>query len=222
MVLQRLCLSETLHNQRGMALVIALILLCVLTIIGVAATNTSVLEFLISGAEKEKQEAFYAAEAGIEHMRAILKSLFVKRNAARMAAGGTPDWDFALNGSEAGINAAHDTDDPPDQPADGIGDYDGGAVWISNGTIGGNYTYSVRVWNNSDSGSPTNDADGLIYVRSDASGQRGGSKSIEIVLQGGVSGGEAIIGYTAQAGAGPGKAFRATDLEAITDFSAQM
>ncbi|MBW2075601.1 MAG: pilus assembly PilX N-terminal domain-containing protein [Deltaproteobacteria bacterium] len=67
MISQRLCFKETLNNERGMALVIALVLLCVLTIIGVAAINTSTVEILISGAEKETGEAFYAADGGIQY-----------------------------------------------------------------------------------------------------------------------------------------------------------
>jgi len=66
-VLQRVCFSQMLGNERGTALVVALILLWVLTIIGLAATNTSTLEVLISGSEKEGQEAFYAADGGIEY-----------------------------------------------------------------------------------------------------------------------------------------------------------
>lgn len=67
MISQRFRFTETLDNERGMALVIAMVILCILTIIGVAAINTSTIETLISGAEKERQEAFYAADGGIEY-----------------------------------------------------------------------------------------------------------------------------------------------------------
>ena len=216
MTLQSPPFRRTFDNERGMALVIALVLLCVLTVIGMAATNTSVIETLISGTERQKQEAFYVAEAGIEHTKTILKSLFVQRNAdeiaSALASGSSPnpDWDFALNGSESGVATASGAN------------YAGGAVWITNGTVGGSYTYNVRVWNNQDGGGAANDTDRLIYVRSEAIGPHRASASIEVALQGGVSGKDSITGYTAQAGSGAGKNYNANDVDSITDFSAQM
>ena len=211
MTLQRLCFRQTFEDEQGAALVIALIMLVLVTIIGVAATNTSIVETLISGADIQRQQAFYVAEAGVEHVRGMLTSIFAQRNTAKMAASQSPDWDFALNGSEAGVIATTDTN------------YDGGSVWITNGSGGSGYTYNVRIWNNSEDGSATNDIDGVIYVRSDASRPKGGNASIEVMLQGSVSGGDsAITGYTAQAGAGAGKTYNAQDLYAITDFTQQL
>jgi hypothetical protein len=190
--------------------VIALIMLCLLTIIGSAAIDTSTVETIISGVEKDRQGSFYTAEAGIDHGRGMLRSLFVQRNAAKIAAGGNPDWDFALNGSEPGVSAASATTNA------------GGAVWINNGSGGSGHTYNVKVWNNSDSGSATDDTDGLIYIGSEATGPAGGDTSIEITLEGSVSEGGSTTGYAAQAGGGSAKSYTSDDFNAITDFSAQL
>ena len=54
-------------DQRGSVIVIAMIMLCLLTIVGVAAVNTSRFETLISKTETETQQAFYAADGGIQY-----------------------------------------------------------------------------------------------------------------------------------------------------------
>jgi len=185
-----------LRNNNGAVLVIALLIMAVLSLIGAAATMTSSIETQIAGNQKFGKQAFYAADAGVEHITGILQSLFVEQNAAKIAADQDPDWDFALAG-------ATDTN------------YAGGTTWISNANLGSDKSYSVRVWNNSDGGDATNDDDRLIYARSDGSGPVGSSSSIEVVLEGGVTGQDTITGYTAQAGAGAGKNYNANDLNAI-------
>jgi Tfp pilus assembly protein PilX len=51
-------------NESGSVLVIALIILVLLTVIGIAATRTSDIELQISGNEKFHRLAFYGAESG--------------------------------------------------------------------------------------------------------------------------------------------------------------
>lgn len=59
-------ISATLiiKNNRGSAIIVALLLLVTLTIIGVAAINTSVFESRISGNEHRYQIDFYVADSG--------------------------------------------------------------------------------------------------------------------------------------------------------------
>jgi hypothetical protein len=59
--------TAPLHNNEGAVLVIALMLLAVLTILGVAALNTTTTEIRISGNEKVYKDAFYRAEAGVAY-----------------------------------------------------------------------------------------------------------------------------------------------------------
>jgi len=58
--------KKTLRNERGIALIVALMILLVLTLIGISAISTTTFENRISGNERVGNNAFYAAEAGIE------------------------------------------------------------------------------------------------------------------------------------------------------------
>jgi type IV pilus assembly protein PilX len=198
-------LKERVRDERGAALVVTLMILAVMSAIGIAATDTATMEVIISGAQRDQRVAFYTAEAGIEHTKGILKSLFVASNSSKIAAGGSGDWDFALDGSQDGVAAATGT--PPT--------FAGGAVWINNGTFGGRGSYTVTVWNNDDGGTATNDTDGKFMIRSVAAGTGGGTSAVEITVNGFVTGGGAVTGYSAQAGGGSGKAYTAEDAEAI-------
>jgi Tfp pilus assembly protein PilX len=58
--------TDPLRNEKGVALVIALIMLIILTFIGMSAISSSVFEAKISGNERWGSAAFYAASAGVE------------------------------------------------------------------------------------------------------------------------------------------------------------
>lgn len=57
---------QTLQNQKGAILIVALLLLLVLTILGISLINTATFDIQISGNERVRTDAFYAAEAGIQ------------------------------------------------------------------------------------------------------------------------------------------------------------
>lgn len=57
--------DDSLGNQKGIALVMALLMLLVLTIIGVSSISSSVFEAKLSGNERVGSAAFYASEAGV-------------------------------------------------------------------------------------------------------------------------------------------------------------
>ena len=59
-------LFSKLNNQRGSALVIALLMLVVLTLIGISATTTTTFELQIAGNDKLFKRAFYAADGATE------------------------------------------------------------------------------------------------------------------------------------------------------------
>jgi Tfp pilus assembly protein PilX len=200
-----------IRNSEGAALVLALLVMAAASVIGVMAVTTSSIEMKISGNERIAKETFYAAEAGIEHIRGLLKSEFAVANAARMAAKQSPDWDFALLGPNYKSNPTPATDTT----------YTGGTTWINNATFG-SHTYSVRVWNNLDGGTALNDFDKIIYAQADASRPGGGSRSIQVTLEGGVFGESTTFSYTAQAGGGVGKNYNADDINAISVFNVQM
>ncbi len=58
--------SNILRSEKGIALIIALLILLVLTLIGISAINTTTFETSISGNERVGTDAFYAAEGGIQ------------------------------------------------------------------------------------------------------------------------------------------------------------
>ena len=66
---------QILTNDRGSVLIIALLVLVLLTIIGISATNTTTTDIQIASNEKVHSMAFYAADAGIEVGRALLNDL---------------------------------------------------------------------------------------------------------------------------------------------------
>ena len=56
----------SLGNENGVALIIALIMLLILTLIGVSSISTTTFETNISGNERVGTVAFYASEGGIQ------------------------------------------------------------------------------------------------------------------------------------------------------------
>lgn len=57
---------STVTNKRGSALVVALLMLVVLTLIGISATTTTTFELQIAGNDKLFKKAFYAADGATE------------------------------------------------------------------------------------------------------------------------------------------------------------
>ena len=199
-------ISTLAGNEDGYVIIAAIMVLALLTLIGISATNISTTERQISTNSLLYERAFYTAESGLEHFRELLKVQFIKWNTVKLATGTAPDCDFALNGAVTGVPAL-DTSFP------------GGSRWIDT-TIDG-VNYKVTVWNNADGGGATDDTDGLIFARSVATGPRGETCSVEQLLAGDADG-ESITGYTAQQGAGSGKSYVSNDADAITDFSDQL
>lgn len=58
--------SHPVSRQQGAALVVSLLLLLVLTLLAISGMNTASLELMMAGNEQYRQNAFQAAETGIE------------------------------------------------------------------------------------------------------------------------------------------------------------
>jgi len=67
--------KNILKQQEGMALVIALVMLLVLTIIGINAINTTVFETSITGNQRIYNTAFYGGDGGIDDFKATINPL---------------------------------------------------------------------------------------------------------------------------------------------------
>jgi Tfp pilus assembly protein PilX len=63
-----------LKDQTGMALIIAILMLVVLSVIGIIAVNVTTIGAKITGNTRTSRQAFYIAEAGIEQARELLRS----------------------------------------------------------------------------------------------------------------------------------------------------
>jgi type IV pilus assembly protein PilX len=63
---QRTTMHANNHTQRGAALIVGLILLMVLTVLGISGMNTSTLELTMTSNAQAHQDAFQAAETGID------------------------------------------------------------------------------------------------------------------------------------------------------------
>jgi type IV pilus assembly protein PilX len=198
---------KIIREEDGSVLVIALIMLVLLTLLGISATSTSNIELQIANNEKNYKKAFYTANAAIEHARAYLTASMITYNSNRLTQGQPPQWDFALNGTLAGIAAATGMT------------LAGSTLVVPAQTIENEpgYAYTVRVWNNDDSalgGSATHDADSMIWARADVDGPGNIRVVVDVLLEGSGTG-EAITGYAAQAGAGAGKSYTSEDLNAV-------
>jgi Tfp pilus assembly protein PilX len=66
---------SVLKNEEGFMMVTTICVLILLTIIGLWAHSTSVLELQIAGSDRATKTVFYAAEAGIEAGRSALAEL---------------------------------------------------------------------------------------------------------------------------------------------------
>ena len=62
--------KETINNENGFVIVLALLMLAIITVIGVAATRTSETELQIAQNETMSKLAFYAAEAVAPYVEA--------------------------------------------------------------------------------------------------------------------------------------------------------
>jgi type IV pilus assembly protein PilX len=193
--------SCCIDNERGVVIVAALLILVVLTIIGVAATNTSTMERQTSFNFMVHERAFYAAEAGMEHVKEALRnSLRQPARLALVATTGRADWTFILSGPPAATSTT----------------YAGGLQWITNQPFD-QCQYTITIWDNSDGdANPAADADGLIWVRSEAIGPRNARCSIETLLDANAIT-DPVTGYNAQEGSGSGKTYTSTDSQAV-DF----
>ena len=210
--------TEIIDNENGFTMIITLMILLLLTVLGVAAMNTSVLETMISSADLKKRIAFNAAEAGIDHASGALRSQFFTQNqssiGSSLAAGSLlpkVTWTFALSGanSTASTNCAG---------SQWVSCFNNGDHYLTDINIGNSTNYTVSLRNNDDGGGPNTDTDGIIYISSLAvmgTGNNASRAALEIGLSGYISNISSIAAYTAQMAAGAGKSSNAADLTAV-------
>lgn len=75
----RQLVNRLIYNERGVALVFALVLMLVVTIIGSSATMTSQVDLKISGNTKVIRTSFYVAEGGIQLAPKVIGRIIADR-----------------------------------------------------------------------------------------------------------------------------------------------
>ena len=188
------------RTEEGSALVITMLLLVVLTIIGVAATNTSVLEILTANSNKQKQAAFYVAESGVQHAKRILSQMIDAQNSDPDANAGKKleNWAFLFDDSSTLADVSN-----PKYP---------GEKYLLNNEPFGNDTYTVTVYENAST------TDGIIFIKSMANVSGGSFAGVEVSFSGQYSTEDAkklVYRYSAQQNFGPDKASQGVDNENI-------
>jgi len=94
--------------QRGTAIIMALLILLVLSVIGVYAVSTSTMETKIAGVERGYQEAFYTADSG-EPIGVEIVKLILQDDPQTPEALGSP-WNSVVDSSLLGMDGEIFTD----------------------------------------------------------------------------------------------------------------
>lgn len=169
--------GEPLKDERGVALILALLVLSFLAIVGGALLTTSTIDIWISDNYKTSTENLYLAEAGVDHARQILRnSSQTPSQLLALAAG--PDHILSASTDLATLLAS---DDQPLIPSDPLLRSTGQALIDSSGEIAGYYYVWLRN-DNADGLTSTIDSNRALTVVSIASNW-GTRKVIEAFVQ---------------------------------------
>ncbi len=175
-------ITSIINNQQGSVILIAVIILAMLTIIGISATNTSNTEMKITTNALLYNVAFYTADAGIEAGRAVLNNL--KTDPVDGDAG---YWDLLLRNltvDPSGTLEVITWNGQPCTTLNEIIDADGGG-----GRTVGLADFSLVLADNEDRDNMDEvDTDNTVVLTSTAS-YRGSSITIQAIVQAGGGGG---------------------------------
>lgn len=145
-------LTIDLRTEGGSVMVVALLMLALLTVIGIAASNTSTTEMQISANEQQNRIVFYAADAGLNVGRQFLTNLKVADPGSwdRLLAGTVFVWQDA-GGNDVNVSTLDDVVD---------------ADWNRNVGLA---TYTLQIEDNDDlDGNPLVDTDNVVVLTSTA------------------------------------------------------
>ena len=211
--------KEKRREDAGYVLLTTILLLALVTAVVFSALRTSAVELQICTNELLYKKYFYLAEAGIAHGVEVLEPLLAAENEPAARGGLQPAWNFAFQGPDRAAGTADDARGRIRQP----GGCEQGSVWLDVRRPDGSW-YRVTVWNNDEPGQEGDydtDRDGLIWLRSDAGGPRGGRVSIQVLLQAAAEG-QSAGGYPAQAAGGAAGNNSGVDSLPIVEFEVQM
>ncbi len=148
-------LSAPKTAQRGAALVVALILLLVLTVLGVTGMSISSTELVMAGSEQDRGRAFQAAEIGIERATRDLGTVPATPGSSVTVAA-TEVTDSPVNSATGEATDTYTTTSAYSGSSDIISDF--------NGTKFMGFHYSVRSTGNSARGSESVNTQGAYII----------------------------------------------------------
>lgn len=111
--------SITLTNQRGTALVIALLVMITATVIAIAANFTSTTEVAISGNQRMYTTSFFRADGGLELIKSYFLDNFVfpanvgGQTAVGAVADTTPFVNLGLDLTQSNVTKIREGNPPP-------------------------------------------------------------------------------------------------------------
>jgi hypothetical protein len=165
------------EQNRGVALILALLILSFLTIIGGALLTTSTIDIWISDNYKTSTQSLYVAEAGIDHAREMLRGSTSTPTQLLTAAAG-PDRRLSTSTDLPALLAS---DDQPLIPSDPLLRSTGQPLIDSSGQVAGYYYVWLRNDNADGMAAPTDSNEVLTLV---SVGQVWGSrKVIDVTIQ---------------------------------------
>ena len=175
-------ITSIINNQQGSVIVMAVIILVLLTVIGISATNTSTTEVQVSTNAVLHNIAFYTADSGIAAGRAALTNIKIADAGSwdqllfNLDAADDDKKSIKLNGTDCVPNVCWTLNDILDADADG-------------GRTVGQATFSLALEDNNDrDNNPEVDTDATVVLTSTVS-YLGSNITIEAIIQGGAGGG---------------------------------
>jgi hypothetical protein len=173
-------INSIVKNEQGSVVVVAMITLALLTIVGIAATNTSTTEVQISTNAVLHNVAFYAVDSGIEAGRAALNNLKIEDAA---------NWNYLLFNIDAAdvdkvsieVNGGACAPDPCWTLDDVIDEVEPGGRTV------GSATFTLTVVDNDDlDGDVEVDSDDTVFLTSTlVSPYRNATATISTTVRGG-------------------------------------
>jgi Tfp pilus assembly protein PilX len=163
-------------QQEGVALVTAIFALLIATVIGIAVYYTAIISFTIAVNERNNTEAFYIADAGVNHAVALIgKAQKTQYSAILKAGDATPNTGDEL--SVAPLSGLWTS--AQSIPAGNVNS--GGVV---NFGAGGGGRYWVAVKNDSAVGeTATIDLNGILIVTATGVGRDGATATVEVTIK---------------------------------------
>lgn len=93
-------LAEPRRAQRGVTLIITLVMLVLITLVGVASIRNSTMDEKMAGNSRDRDKAFQAAEAAVQSCLSKLKDeTYAGTPLTPAAAAATPNWEVDANWS---------------------------------------------------------------------------------------------------------------------------